>query len=183
MNRQTTLAKNHEEPRNWVHVDASDKIVGRLAVQIATVLMGKNKPTYTPHHDVGDFVVVTNAQKLTMTGRKLDHKVAQSFSGHPGGRKTTSYRELMENKPERVLELVRALSDERFLMLGYRPDRVLTRPFEREPNVEVAYGPMPVQAALLERLRSTGPTAEGEGLRAAVLTATNGIAAGLRNTG
>ena len=105
MNRQTTLAKNHEEARNWVHVDASDKIVGRLAVQIATVLMGKNKPTYTPHHDVGDFVVVTNAEKLTMTGRKLDHKVAQSFSGHPGGRKTTSYRELMEDKPERVLEL------------------------------------------------------------------------------
>lgn len=105
MNRQTTLAKNHEEPRNWVHVDASDKVVGRLAVQIATVLMGKNKPMYTPHHDVGDFVVVTNAEKLTLTGRKLDHKVAQTYSGHPSGRKTTSYRELMEHKPERVLEL------------------------------------------------------------------------------
>ena len=73
--------------------------MGRLAVQIATVLMGKNKPTYTPHHDVGDFVVVTNAEKLTMTTRKLDHKVAQTFSGHPGGRKTISYRELMETSP------------------------------------------------------------------------------------
>ena len=105
MNRQTTLAKNQEVPRNWVHVDASDQVVGRLAVKIATILMGKNKPTYTPHHDVGDFVVVTNAGKLTMTGSKLDHKVAQHFTGHPGGRKTRTYRELMEHKPERVLEL------------------------------------------------------------------------------
>lgn len=105
MNRQTTLAKNREVTRDWVHVDATDQVAGRLATRIATILMGKNKPTYTPHHDVGDFVVVTNAGKLRLTGRKLDHKVAQTYSGHPSGRKTVSYRELMEHKPERVLEL------------------------------------------------------------------------------
>ena len=104
MNRQTTLAKNHEQPRNWLHVDATDHILGRLATQIAMELMGKTKPTYTPHHDVGDFVVVTNAGKVRLTGNKLDQKFLERFSGHPGGRKTFSYREVLETHPERLIE-------------------------------------------------------------------------------
>ena len=67
MNRQTYLAKNNEVPREWQQVDASEKILGHMATQIATILMGKNKPQYTPHHDVGDFVVVVNAEKIKLT--------------------------------------------------------------------------------------------------------------------
>src|SRR5690606_6789006 len=78
--------------------------LGRLAVRIATILMGKHKPTYTPHHDVGDFVVVTNAANLRLTGDKLDNKFFQTFSGYPGGQKRFSYREMLERKPELLLE-------------------------------------------------------------------------------
>ncbi len=103
MNRQTFLAKNKLVPQNWHHVDATDQILGRLAVQLAVILMGKHKPEYTPHHDVGDFIVVTNAEKLRMTGAKLDQKFHQSYSGHPGGLKQVSYRWMLENKPELLL--------------------------------------------------------------------------------
>lgn len=104
MNRQTYLAKNDEVPRDWWVVDAQDQVLGRLSVTLATILMGKNKPEYTPHHDVGDFIVVTNADKIKLTGNKLDQKVHQTFSGHPGGRKTYSYRWMLEHKPEELLE-------------------------------------------------------------------------------
>ena len=104
MNRQTFFAKNNEVPRHWVHVDATDQVFGRLAVRIATILMGKNKPQYTPHHDVGDFVVVTNAEKIRMTGNKLDQKFFRTFSGHPSGQKARSYRIMMEKHPELLLE-------------------------------------------------------------------------------
>ncbi len=102
--RQTTLAKNNEVDRNWYVVDATDQILGRLSVQIATILMGKNKPEYTPHHDVGDFVIVTNAEKIRLTGAKLDQKFHETFSGHPSGRKTYSYRWMLQNKPEQLIE-------------------------------------------------------------------------------
>lgn len=104
MNRQTTLAKNNEVPREWHIVDATDQILGRLAAEVAQVLLGKNKPQYTPHHDVGDFVVVTNAEKIRLTGNKLDQKVYETFSGHPSGRKTYTYRWMIEHKPELLLE-------------------------------------------------------------------------------
>ncbi|MEX0746022.1 MAG: 50S ribosomal protein L13 [Phycisphaeraceae bacterium] len=104
MNRQTFHAKNHEVPRNWVQVDATDQVFGRLAARIARILMGKNKPEYTPHHDVGDFVVVTNVEKLRFTGRKLDQKLFDTYSGYPGGRHTDTYRAVMERHPERLLE-------------------------------------------------------------------------------
>ena len=100
MNRQTYLAKNNEVPRDWQHVDATDQVLGRMATRIATVLMGKNKPQYTPHHDVGDFVVVVNAEKIKLTGAKLDQKFYQTYSGHPGGQKNFSYRWMIQNKPE-----------------------------------------------------------------------------------
>ena len=75
MNRQTYHAKENEVPRQWVHVDATDQVLGRLASRLATVLMGKHKPEYTPHRDVGDFIVVTNVDRLKLTGKKLDQKV------------------------------------------------------------------------------------------------------------
>jgi len=104
MNRQTTLAKNNEVAQEWVHVDATDKVLGRLSTEIAMILMGKNKPTYTPHHDVGDFVVVTNAEKIKVTGKKLDQKIHQTYSGHPSGRKVKTFREVLEKHPERLIE-------------------------------------------------------------------------------
>ncbi|MEX0741303.1 MAG: 50S ribosomal protein L13 [Phycisphaeraceae bacterium] len=104
MNRQTYHAKNNEVARNWVLVDATDQVYGRLAARIARILQGKNKPQYTAHHDVGDFVIVTNVEKMRFTGRKLDQKLYQSYSGYPGGRKTDTYRAVMEHHPERLLE-------------------------------------------------------------------------------
>jgi large subunit ribosomal protein L13 len=105
MNRQTTLAKNDDFPRSWVHVDAKGQVLGRLAAEIAFILQGKNKPTYTNHHDVGDFVVVTNAKDVVVTGTKLDDKFHERYSGHPSGRKITTWREVLDGKhPERLLE-------------------------------------------------------------------------------
>ncbi len=104
MNRQTFHAKNNEVPQTWHHVDATDLILGRMATRIAVILMGKHKPEYTPHHDVGDFVVVTNAEKIKLTGNKLDQKLYRTFSGHPGGQKTRTYRHMIETRPELLLE-------------------------------------------------------------------------------
>ena len=103
MNRQTYHAKNNEVDQAWHHVDATDQILGRLATRLAVILMGKHKPQYTPHHDVGDFIVVTNARKIRLTGNKLDQKFRQTFSGHPSGRKTCSYRQILEEKPELLI--------------------------------------------------------------------------------
>ncbi len=104
MNRQTYLAKNHEVARHWKQVDATDQVLGRLAARIATILMGKDKPEYTPHHDVGDFVVVTNATKIRLTGRKGEQKFFRTYSGYPGGQKQYPYRQMIEQKPELLLE-------------------------------------------------------------------------------
>ena len=100
MNRQTFQAVNDVVPQEWLHVDATGQVLGRLAVRIAVILMGKHKPEYTPYTDVGDYVIVTNADKLRLTGKKLDQKFYQTFSGHPSGLKTTSYRIMLERKPE-----------------------------------------------------------------------------------
>ncbi len=104
MNRQTYHAKPSDAQRQWFVADASDQILGRLSVRLARVLMGKHKPQYTPHCDVGDFVVVTNAERVRITGSKPDTKFFERYSGHPGGRKTFSYRWMLEHKPERLLQ-------------------------------------------------------------------------------
>ena len=104
MNRQTTHAKNNEVPQNWRHIDATDQIMGRLASQIAVILQGKDKPQYTPHCDVGDFVIVTNVEKIRLTGAKMDQKFYKTYSGHPGGLKMTSYREMLDTKPELLFQ-------------------------------------------------------------------------------
>ncbi len=103
MRQKVYMAKPGEVERRWLLVDAKGKVVGRLASDIATVLMGKNKPTYTPHVDVGDFVVVVNADKVQFTGKKWEQKLYYRHSNHPGGLKFRSAREMRERKPEEIL--------------------------------------------------------------------------------
>ena len=104
MPRQTYFAKAGDVAQRWHIVDANDRVLGRIATHIAMILMGKHRPEYTPHVDCGDFVVVTNAQGVVLTGQKLDQKVKMRFSGYPGGLKTQTYRRVMERHPERIIE-------------------------------------------------------------------------------
>jgi large subunit ribosomal protein L13 len=99
------MAKNGQVDQKWLLIDAEDLVLGRLASSVATILMGKNKPTYTPHVDTGDYVVVVNADKIRVTGRKKDQKTYDYYTRYPGGHKYVSFQEMMENKPERVVEL------------------------------------------------------------------------------
>ena len=91
--------------RKWYVVDATGYTLGRLSSEIAKVLRGKNKPTYTPHIDTGDYVIVVNAEKIKVTGKKLDQKIYYNHSEYVGGMKETTLREMMDKKPERVIEL------------------------------------------------------------------------------
>ncbi len=91
--------------RKWYVVDATGYTLGRLSSEIAKVLRGKNKPTYTPHIDTGDYVIVVNADKVTVTGKKLDQKIYYNHSEYVGGMKETTLRELQAKKPEKVIEL------------------------------------------------------------------------------
>lgn len=102
---KTFMAKAEEVKRKWYVVDAEGKPLGRLASEVAKILRGKNKPTYTPHVDTGDHVIVLNAEKVVLTGNKLDQKYYRHFSGFPGGMKEIKYRQLMASKPEKVVEL------------------------------------------------------------------------------
>jgi large subunit ribosomal protein L13 len=99
------MAKKGEVEQRWWLIDAKDQIVGRLAVQIANILRGKHRPEYTPHQDTGEFVIVVNAAKLRFTGKKLQTKTYHAYSHYPGGLKTTTARDLMARRPERILEL------------------------------------------------------------------------------
>lgn len=101
---RTFSAKPHEIEREWYVVDASGQTLGRLATRIASVLRGKHKPTFTPHVDCGDFVIVVNAHKIRVTGRKMDQKFYHRHSGYPGGLKSTSLRDQLNRHPERVIE-------------------------------------------------------------------------------
>jgi large subunit ribosomal protein L13 len=97
------MARPLEVERKWYVVDAEGKHLGRLATEIVRVLRGKNKPQYTPHVDVGDFVVVVNADKVAVTGRKAEQRVYRRHSGYPGGMKETSYEQMLARKPTEVL--------------------------------------------------------------------------------
>jgi len=101
---RTFSAKPHEVERSWFVVDAENQTLGRLASRIATVLRGKHKPIYTPHVDCGDYVVVINADKVHVTGRKMDQKMYYRHSGYPGGLRSVTLRRQLETFPERVLE-------------------------------------------------------------------------------
>ena len=106
----TFMAKKGQVPQRWLVIDAADKVVGRLATQIADVLRGKHRPEYTPHLDTGEFVVVINAAKVRFTGRKLETKTYQSYSHYPGGQKQVTAKEMLSRRPERVLrEAVRRM--------------------------------------------------------------------------
>src|SRR5256886_16953246 len=100
---KTYNAKPGEIARDWYVVDAEGKTLGRLATAIADTLRGKDKPQYTPHVDTGDFVVVVNAEKIAVTGKKLDEKLYRRHSGYPGGLRSRSLREQLERRPEEGL--------------------------------------------------------------------------------
>lgn len=100
---KTFMANAQTIERKWYIVDAAGMPLGRLASQVAAVLRGKNKPTFTPHVDTGDHVIVINAAKVVLTGRKLDQKIYYHHSGYPGGLKETKYRDLLSKKPEFVV--------------------------------------------------------------------------------
>jgi len=102
---KTFVAKEQEIEKKWYLVDAEDRILGRLATQIAVRLRGKHKPIFTPHADTGDFIVVINADKISLKGSKLDQKNYYRHSGYMGGLKKISARRLLERKPEEVLRL------------------------------------------------------------------------------
>lgn len=100
----TTLVKKEAAEHKWWLVDATDQVVGRLAVKIATLLRGKHRPTYTPSVDTGDFVVVINAEKIKFTGNKWDAQQYSTYSKYPGGLKIVSAKEMRDRKPEFILE-------------------------------------------------------------------------------
>jgi large subunit ribosomal protein L13 len=102
---KTYVATPKDRERNWLLVDAEGQTLGRLATQIADALRGKRKPTYTPHVDTGDFVVVVNAEKISVTGAKRQEKLYHRHSGYPGGLKTRTLNDMLERRPEEVIRL------------------------------------------------------------------------------
>jgi large subunit ribosomal protein L13 len=102
---KTYVAKPTDRERNWLVVDANGQTLGRLATQIADVLRGKRKPTYTPHIDTGDFVIVVNAEKIAVTGKKLTDKLYYRHSGYPGGLKSRTLQEMLDRRPEEVIRI------------------------------------------------------------------------------
>ncbi len=99
----TYMAKKGEVVAKWYVVDVTDKVLGRFATEIATILMGKNKPEYTPHVDTGDFVIVVNAEMVRLTGAKLAQKSHEHFTGYPGGRKVVPLARVKEKHPDRIV--------------------------------------------------------------------------------
>ncbi|HHT76459.1 MAG TPA: 50S ribosomal protein L13 [Clostridiaceae bacterium] len=123
---KTYVANAESIERKWFVVDAEGQTLGRLATQVATVLRGKHKPTYTPFLDCGDHVIVINADKIVLSGKKLDQKFYRYHTGYPGGLKETSYRKLMNTKPEKAIELA---------VKGMLPKNSLGRQMYRKLNV------------------------------------------------
>lgn len=103
MKKYTYSAKRSDNEENWCVIDATDKILGRLASKVANRIRGKHNPLYTPHVDTGDWVIVINADKIQMTGNKLDQKKYYRHSGYVGGLKSTTAKELLEKKPEELI--------------------------------------------------------------------------------
>ncbi len=107
---KTYMAKKGELTAGWYLVDAADKVVGRIATEIATRLMGKHRPEYTPHVDTGDFIVVVNAENVRLTGAKWDQREYDSYSNYPGGRKVKSAQQMLAAHPENIIrEAVRRM--------------------------------------------------------------------------
>lgn len=123
---RTYMAKRETVERKWYVVDATGKHLGRLAAQIARILSGKHRPTYTPHVDTGDFVIVINADKVALTGKKLEQSKIHHYSGYPGGLKTRTYAEVLAKRPEHLIERV---------VWGMLPKTRLGRAMYRKLNV------------------------------------------------
>ena len=102
---KTFVAKEHEIEKRWHLVDARDRVLGRLASKIATILRGKNKPIFTPHMDAGDYVVLINADRVVLTGDKLEKKIYYRHSGYVGGLKKTTAKEMLQKRPENLIRL------------------------------------------------------------------------------
>lgn len=124
--RTTYMANAQNLTRQWFVVDAAGQTLGRFASEIASILRGKHKPTFTPHFDAGDHVIVINAEKIVLTGKKLDQKMAYRHSGYPGGFRATVYRTLLEKKPEFVIEKA---------VKGMLPHNTLGRAMAKKLNV------------------------------------------------
>lgn len=127
--RKTYSAKAEEVERTWYVVDAEGKTLGRLATEVARILRGKHKPIYTPHVDTGDFVIIVNADKIRVTGKRLDQKMYYRHSGYMGGLKETSLRTMLDKHPERVLQLA---------VKGMMPKNSLGRKMYRKLKVYAA---------------------------------------------
>jgi len=139
---KTFVAKEHEIEKNWHLIDASDKVLGRLATEIANILRGKKKPIFTPHMDAGDYVVVVNAERVVLTGNKLEKKTYYRHSGYVGGLKQTTAKEMLEKKPENLIK---------FAVKGMLPKTSLGR--RQLTKLKVYTGPdHPHQAQKLEKL-------------------------------
>ena len=120
----TYIAKPQEVERQWYVIDAEGQVLGRLASQVASMLRGKHKPTFTPNCDCGDYIIVVNADKLVLTGKKLDKKIYRYHTGYPGGLKEIPYRKLMATKSEFAFrEAVRRMLPKG--LLGYRMSKKL----------------------------------------------------------
>jgi large subunit ribosomal protein L13 len=143
----TTFPDVKQRNRQWVLVDAKDQVLGRLASRVALLLRGKHKPTFTPFMDVGDFVIVINAEKIAVTGQKLSQKTYQRYSGYPGGRHTQTLNEVLRRHPDRAL---------RQAVKGMMPDGPLGRQMLRKLKIyaganhpHAAQQPQPVGPTLL----------------------------------
>jgi large subunit ribosomal protein L13 len=139
---KTYVAKEQEISKKWYLVDAKDRVLGRLATQIAMRLRGKHKPIFTPHADTGDFIVVINANKVTLTGKKWDKKIYYRHTGYTGGLKEISAKKLLEKKPEDIL---------RFAVRGMLPKNSLGRRQLRKLKI-YSGSEHPHQAQQLEKL-------------------------------
>jgi len=133
---RTFMAKREEAERNWYVVDAENKVLGRLASELAKILRGKHKPQFTPHVDTGDYVIVVNAEKVSLTGNKLKNKVYYSHSGYPGGIKSVTAEDLKAKRPEDLI---------RFAVKGMLPKNRLGRKLFKKLKV-YAGGEHPHQA-------------------------------------
>ncbi len=102
---KTQAAKKEEVQRQWYVVDATDQVLGRLASKVAKILRGKHKPNFTPHVDTGDYVIIINAEKVRLTGKKMTDKVYVRYSGYPGGERTLTPKDILKKHPERLVEM------------------------------------------------------------------------------
>src|SRR3712207_6496137 len=156
---KTYVATPAERERNWFVVDATGKTLGRLATQLADTLRGKRKPEYTPHCDVGDFVIVVNAEKISVTGDKLEKKQYRRHSGYPGGLRTRTLAEMLERKPEDVIRLAvkGMLPRNRLARQQLRKLKVYAGPDHPHP----AKNPEPLEVETGSRTPSSGTRAPG----------------------